>query len=973
MKLVLKIWLGIALTLLAALAVMGWFGYRHSEHDVEASLLEESRTLQSVLMAVRRTYQQQFLDSGLPLDANTVGFLPAHAMPRISKAFTEYDRRGIRFNNVSDRARNPVNQADPIELAAMRYYRAHPQAKERLVTYTDNNGERYYHYSSPIWMEPYCLKCHGDPKDAPPAIEQMYKSAWGYKTGELRGIISVKMPAAAAEDRILGLWRREQVSHLAVIALALLVSGGLIHVLVVRRLRRLHRGVQRLAGGDYGWRVPEQGEDETAELARGLNAMAGTIQDSQGRMRLAASVFSHAQDGIIITDAESIIVDTNPAFTRITGHERADVLGRKPSILASGRHDRAYYAAMWQELGENGCWSGEIWNRRKDGEIYPERLTITAVVDEQGRLTHYVGVFNDISQLKRQEEQLVHLAQHDALTGLPNRVLLADRMRQAIGQAHRSGQVLAVCYLDLDGFKPVNDAHGHQQGDRLLVEMARRMRGVLRGGDTVARLGGDEFVFLLQGLNNIEECELSLNRLLAVVAQPILIDDTPVSLSASIGVSLYPNDDEDPDTLIRHADQAMYSAKQSGRSRYHFYDLEGDRRARSHREGLERIRQALAEKEFVLHYQPKVDMLNGRVTGVEALVRWRHPERGLLMPGQFLPTIENTELDLALGDWVLDEALRQMDVWRRAGLSFVVSVNISAHHIQRPEFVERLQAKLDVYPDLAHGDLVLEIVETAALEDLDRVSEIIHACRKLGCHFALDDFGTGYSSLTYLKRLPVQWLKIDQSFVRDMLRDPEDLAIVEGVIALAEAFGRSVVAEGVDSLEAGLLLMQLGCQIAQGYRIARAMPAAELPDWIAGWQSPEAWNGDHHRHWRKENFALLLAEYNHRAWIDDLSNRIEGIDGADADLELDPQACGFGAWYRGHGQARYGDLPEYAALDGIHVRVHELAAELLALTAAGQADRARTRLPELHDLREELLDKLRALQARVLRTERAGV
>ena len=965
MKLVHKVWLGIGIALLTTLLSVAWFGYQFTQRNIEASLLTEGRTLSSVIMAVRRTYQQQFLASGIPLDEHTVGFLPAHAMPRIAQQFQAFDHRGVRFNNVSDRARNPANQADPVEMAAIRHFRDHPKDKERLVPFRDANGQDYFHYSTPIWVEAYCLTCHGDPKDAPPAIQARYQTAWGYKLGELRGILSVKMPASDTRDRILGLWWREQGIHFAAALLSLLTGGLLVHFLVVRKLTAFRAGARRLAAGDYAWRFQERGEDETADLARSLNEMARTIQDSQHGMRLAASVFSHALDGIIITDDKGVIIDANPAFSRITGYSREEAVGRTPALLASGRHDASFYASMWRAIQEQGVWSGEIWNRRKNGEVYPERLSITAVLDAQSRLTHFVGVFSDISVIKHQEAQLVHLAQHDPLTGLPNRALLADRIRQAIHAARRNGSLLAVCYLDLDGFKPVNDQHGHEVGDRLLVEMSRRMQAALRADDTVARLGGDEFVFLLQGLRSSAECEASLGRLLASIAQPVMLIDPPISLSASIGVSLYPSDDQNPDALLRQADQAMYAAKQAGRNRYVFYDLEGDRQVRSHRESRERIRQALTQGEFVLHYQPEINMRTGALVGAEALVRWQHPEHGLLLPRDFLPVIENSALDDALGEWVLDQALKQLADWHARGLDITVSVNVSAHHLQHTDFAGRLQARLSQYPDLAKGSLVLEILENAALEDLARVSDVIRTCQKLGSHFALDDFGTGYSSLTHLKRLPVQSLKIDQSFIHDMLRDPEDLAIVEGVIALAEAFGREVIAEGVDSLEAGLLLMQLGCQVAQGYIISRPLPGEEMFVWADKWQAPDAWSEENFRYWRKEDFALLLAQYHHREWIDNLADRIEGAE-AVGPLMLDSESCRFGRWYQGSGRIRYGHLEEFAALDASHVHAHELGAELLALLRDNRAAEARARLPELFSARDQLLDRLHQLQSRVL-------
>ena len=969
MKLVHKLWLGIGLALLAALAATAWFGYRHARSSVEAALREEGRSMQGMLMAMRRTYHQQFLSSGLPLDARTLGFLPAHAMSRIAQDFQDFDRRGVRFNNVSDRARNPANQADRVEMAAIRHFRAHPQDKERLTTFSDDRGRHFYHYTTPIWTEAYCLKCHGKPEDAPAAIRQGYQQAYGYQVGDLRGILSVKLPAAQTEARILGLWWREQAIHLAVVAISLLLAGVLVHLLVVRRLNVFSQATRHLAAGDYGWRVPETGNDETAELARNLNEMAHAIEHSQGEMRLAASVFAHAREGIMITDAAGALVDVNPAFEQITGFSRGEVLGKTPRVLKSGRHDAEFYAHMWRSIDEDGYWIGEIWNRRGDGEEYPERLSIAPIRDAAGAISHYIGVFSDISVVKQQEAQLQHLAQHDALTGIPNRVLLADRMRQAISQSNRAGKLLAVCYLDLDGFKPVNDVHGHEAGDRLLVEMAQRMQGTLRGGDTVARLGGDEFVLLLQDLDSEEECALTLNRLLAAINQPVRLDGQAANLSASIGVSLYPRDDEDADTLLRFADQAMYAAKQAGRGRYTFHDAEGDRRARSHQETLERIRMGLERDEFELHYQPQVDMRSGAVVGAEALLRWRHPEHGLLGPAAFLPMIENTELDAKLGEWVLAQALDQMDAWHAQGLALTISVNISAHHIQHPQFVETLQALLAAHPDVPPGRLELEILETAALADLTRVSEVISTCQRLGSDFALDDFGTGYSSLTYLKHLPVQALKIDQSFVHDMLRDPDDLAIVEGVIALAEAFGRDVVAEGVDSLEAGLLLQQLGCTVAQGYSIARPMPAAELPDWVQGWNTPHAWSEENFRRWHREDFALLLAEYNHRDWIETLAALIEGEGGRSTALVLEPEACRFGRWYHGSGQIRYGDLPEFAAIDPAHHRVHEVAGELLALLRAGEAKPARSRLPELFAARDALLHRLHALQTLVISGE----
>ncbi len=455
--------------------------------------------------------------------------------------------------------------------------------------------------------------------------------------------------------------------------------------------------------------------------------------------------------------------------------------------------------------------------------------------DDAGLPLLMVGTFSDITLLKQHERQLEHIAHYDALTGIPNRVLLADRLQQALAHSRRDRSILAVCYLDLDGFKHVNDTMGHEAGDKVLIEVARRIKEVIRGDDTVARLGGDEFAVLLLGLNAAGECSASLNRLLEAISQPIEIKSRFFEVSASIGVALYPNDDHDADTLIRHADQAMYSAKQSGKNRYFLYDAENDQRARSHQEFLRRLALGLKNDEFELYYQPKVEMRTLRLVGAEALIRWNHPERGLLLPAEFLPAIESTTLEVELGDWVVATALAQVERWHQAGMSLELSINISAGHLQAKDFAWKLKRKMLHHPNLPKGSLQIEVLETAALEDIPRASDTIERCRKIGISFALDDFGTGYSSLSYLGRLPVDTLKIDQSFIRDMLDDKGDRAIVQGVIALAKAFDRRIVAEGVETEELFHALVAMGCEYGQGFGIARPMPAGELGAWREKW------------------------------------------------------------------------------------------------------------------------------------------
>jgi diguanylate cyclase (GGDEF)-like protein len=419
--------------------------------------------------------------------------------------------------------------------------------------------------------------------------------------------------------------------------------------------------------------------------------------------------------------------------------------------------------------------------------------------------------------------------------------LLTDRLQQALLHAQRSGKLCAVCLLDLDGFKAINDSHGHAVGDQVLVGITAHLKSVLRAEDTLARLGGDEFVLLLCELGSAEDCPQILDRVLQALATPVQADGLLLHTSASIGVSLYPADNADPDTLLRHADQAMYLAKQAGKNRYQLFDLAIDRRTQTRRDQLDLLRLALQRDEFVLHYQPKVDLVSGALIGVEALIRWQHPQRGLLLPGDFLPDVNGSELEKPLGEWVLENALQQIEAWAAEGLAIRVSVNVSANHLLKPDFSERLGQALARHPAVRPAWLELEVLESAAIDDIQQAVGILQRCMDLGVVFALDDFGTGYSSLTYLRKLPIHTLKIDQSFVRAMLSDAEDLAIVRSVIELASVFHRQVIAEGVETLAHGAMLRDMGCRCVQGFGIAGPMPAHQLPLWWLQWQRAQTW------------------------------------------------------------------------------------------------------------------------------------
>ncbi|SDI31163.1 PAS domain S-box-containing protein/diguanylate cyclase (GGDEF) domain-containing protein [Propionivibrio dicarboxylicus] len=463
---------------------------------------------------------------------------------------------------------------------------------------------------------------------------------------------------------------------------------------------------------------------------------------------------------------------------------------------------------------------------------------------EDGHPTRMLGTIQDVTALKLAQQDLERMAYYDVLTGLANRVLLSDRMHQAISRCkRRNDELIAICHLDLDGFKSVNDRWGHDVGDSLLARVAERFKEAVRGNDTVARLGGDEFVVVFCDLKNIAGVENAVTRLMDCASRPYEINGIEMTSTVSVGITIYPLDAEDePDALIRHADQAMYEAKRNGGNRSHFFDPESDKLLKE-RQGIHRqIADALRNNEFRLFYQPKVDLQTGSVTGVEALLRWQHPKRGLLPPGEFLPIIESTELTLPIGEWVLREALRQSRIWISTGINLVISVNVFALHLQRPDFPDRLRNILGEFPDIAPETIELEILETTALGDLAEINKKIERCTEQGVQFSLDDFGTGYSSLTYLRSLPVVTVKIDRSFVGDMLILPKDQALVEGLIAMAHSVQRSVVAEGVETIDHANALLQCGCDQAQGFGIGHPMPPDAIPDWLATWQTQGQFN-----------------------------------------------------------------------------------------------------------------------------------
>ncbi|MCD0416475.1 EAL domain-containing protein [Rubrivivax sp. JA1024] len=600
---------------------------------------------------------------------------------------------------------------------------------------------------------------------------------------------------------------------------------------------------------DGGWRwrqatllVIERGPD--GRPARILATLADIEErhEAQDRQRLSASLFQHLHEGLLVTDAELRVLEANPAYGEILGVAREQLIGTVPSLLSPAPDDaraRQQRAEMWAALREQGSWRGELDERAADGSLRTLQATISAVPGADRRISHHVLVISDITEQRQQRERLERQALYDELTRLPNRAHLSTLLAEAMAVADRDGFLVAVCYLDLDRFKPVNDRFGHAAGDRLLVELASRLRNTLRRrdqwADVAARLHGDEFVLLLRA-GSIDEVRRAIVRVLRVLSQPYLVDSSaaPVPITTSLGATLYPLDRSDPETLLRHADHAMYEAKQSGRNGYVLFDPASRREREALAMAQEEIEQALDRGELMLRYQPKVDMRSGRVVGFEALLRWEHPFKGELPPHSFLPCIEDDRLLVRVGDWVLSQALEHLAQWRRDGLDFAVGVNVSARHLRRPDFAAQLAALIARHGHDLAPYLELEVVETAAIaaEDSPTTTEQMKLCRELGVRFALDDFGTGYSPLRYLKDLPADTLKIDRSFVHNMLDDAQDRGIVEGIISLARTFGCSVVAEGVETPAQARMLLELGCDIGQGTGIASPLRAQQVAQWV---------------------------------------------------------------------------------------------------------------------------------------------
>ncbi|WP_164931899.1 EAL domain-containing protein [Janthinobacterium sp. 17J80-10] len=571
----------------------------------------------------------------------------------------------------------------------------------------------------------------------------------------------------------------------------------------------------------------------TAVQADGVEMMYAMVRDISERkqteqaLRLSAQVFENSHDGIIILDAQWRVYSVNAAYTTATGFRAQDVIGREDPSLCVDEQDLSECDAIRAAVYRTGHWQGELWGRRGNGEAFPAWASISAVRDD-GRLVNFIVIFYDISERKASEERIRHLSEHDFLTGLPNRVLLLDRLQQAIANARRNRSKLAVLFLDLDHFKNINDSLGHHIGDKLLQLVAERLKKCVRSNDTVSRQGGDEFVVMLTEIGGIEQVGHIAANILQAMGMPCHIEEHMLSITTCVGISLYPEDGQDMDVLLRNADTAMYHAKEHGRNNYQFFNHAMNVRIVARMTLENQLRTALEQNQFFLEYQPEIEIASGRIVGVEALLRWRHPEGHILAPAHFLQTAEACGLIVPIGDWVLLAACRQAKLWQDEGTPMMVGVNLSVIQFRQKDFLQKVREVLR-QTALAPQLLELEITESVLIDTAGSAMDTMHALRAMGVVLAVDDFGTGYSSLSYLKHFPVDKLKIDQSFVRDLDDDANDAAIIRAILIMAKSLNLKVVAEGVETIEQLNFLRTQGCDEFQGHYFMHPVLAAELP------------------------------------------------------------------------------------------------------------------------------------------------
>jgi diguanylate cyclase (GGDEF)-like protein/PAS domain S-box-containing protein len=658
------------------------------------------------------------------------------------------------------------------------------------------------------------------------------------KAGSVNGAASVVIDLTEEEGNIAEIKQLLWLGQLAIQVLLSIIISLFVRILIVKNIanpvKKLQTAMAEIQHDeDLSKRVEiDENNADIGEMANTFNSLLESLQYATKRLDLFSQVFENSGEAIVITDAERNIVVVNQAFTLITGFDLADVMWKNPKILSSGRQTPEFYRAMWQSINETGRWQGEIWNRRKNGETFPEWLSIGAVKDENGQVVNYIAIFNDITQRKESEQRIQFLAHYDALTKLPNRTLFGDRLLYALTVAKRSGKKVALLFLDLDRFKSINDSLGHLSGDLLLQSVADRLKSCVREMDTVCRQGGDEFMVLLTEIDKAEDAAHIATKIVTAMSAEHFVESSNLIVTFSIGISIYPDDAVDSQAMIKNADAAMYHAKEKGRNNFQFFTPDMNAEA-SERLVLESdLRRALQQGEFVLHYQPQIDNNNWKIVGIEALIRWQHPAKGMIPPARFIPIAEECGLINAIGEWVLKTACIQNKKWQDEGLLTVpMAVNISALQFHQKHFKETIARALRE-SGLEPGYLELEITEGITVKDIETTVYLLNELKLMGVLISIDDFGTGYSSLSYLKRFPIDKLKVDQSFVHDLSTDADDASIVQTIISMGHGLRLKVIAEGVETADQLAFLKEQHCDEIQGFYFSKPLTVDDFRAYV---------------------------------------------------------------------------------------------------------------------------------------------
>ena len=842
MKLKTKIWLLLGIVMSVVLITDLAFTYRKLADELRIATEFDARTVYGFMMATRRVYQKQFVESELPINDKTIGFLPAHSFSRISKDFANWNQSGIIFNNVSDIPRNPGNQADRFELEDMAWFRNdqnQPKATERLRNIVNDQGVNYLLYTAPILIERTCLRCHGNREDAPTSIRDEYPTAYGYKEGELRGLVSIRIPTATFDARLFRVWSGQLMKSLFGYALLFLALSFFLDRLVTRRLARLKTAADQIAAGQYEARVAkEDAVDEIAGLGATFNQMAEAVQTREQTLRKLSQAVEQSPESVIITDVDGHIEYVNASFVAKSGYSREEVMGTKAPAFRRGdnRMPRDLLDTLFAVLNEGHVWQGELSCTHKDGNEHPEFVSISPVRAADGQISHYLMVRQDLSAQKLSEAKIQRLAFFDGLTDLPNHTLMMDRLTQTLATGRRLQHQEALLLINIDRFKNINDARGHALGDQLLKALAIRLADQLREGDTLARMTADEFAILLPDSDNSAEqtsrhALAMADKVHTALLAPLSIEGETFTVTASIGITLFPETPaETPDHILRRADNALHRAKDGGGNHTALFASDMGELAEKRFQLERELRLAIPAGELRLYLQPQLTA-QGELSGAEVLVRWQHPVRGLVPPSAFIPVAEESDLIVDLGIWVFTEACRLMAQQDQAGRPLHLSVNLSPRHFRQKNFTPWLRELIATTgADPTH--LMLEVTEGLMIDNIGDVVAKMSELTAMGFNFSLDDFGTGYSSLAYLKRLPIHELKIDKSFVQDAPTDPDDAALVETILAVAQHMHLKVVAEGVETEAQAAFLNARAKVIHQGYLYGRPEPAET---WIARW------------------------------------------------------------------------------------------------------------------------------------------